>query len=464
MKSRMNTILATGLLTFMMSCAHTVKPVAISPTSDAATEISMHSTTMEEAYTAQVDVLAPDTFQKARKYFNEAKADQKDNESKVEVFEALGYSKSYLQKATAEAQKVQTMMKDILDARAMAITAGARKNPETLARVDKKFTSITDNDKITMNSEEIRSLQSDYLALELTSMKENYLGHVTKLMKEAKTKNADTITPKGWETAQEKFNAAEKLIETDRHNSALITPAVTQATISAQRVLGLLQAEKKSRNQSPEQRAVSMEAKDIALTNSDNAKSVVIANSAKKDQTIALQEKTLEQKDETISDQETVLASSAEENREMKAHEMDEQAVKAAAARFDSSEADVYRQDGLLIIRLKSMNFASGRSDLPASSLAVLAKVKDVIEGFGPGQVTVEGHTDGVGAAKLNQKLSENRAESVMKYFNSDDFRGTHSVSFVGYGYSKPLGTNKTKEGRTQNRRVDILIKPNQAI
>ena len=90
--------------------------------------------------------------------------------------------------------------------------------------------------------------------------------------------------------------------------------------------------------------------------------------------------------------------------------------------------------------------------------------MKDVIQGFGPGQVTVEGHTDAVGAARINQKLSENRAESVMKYFNSDSFRDTHSVNFVGYGYSKPLGTNKTKEGRSQNRRVDIVIKPTQAI
>ncbi len=464
MKSRINTVLATGLLTFMMSCAHSVKPVAISSTSDAGSEISMHNTTMEEAYTAQVDVLAPETFQKARKYFNEAKADHKDHEPKAEVFEALGYSKSYLQAATIEAQKVQPLLKDVLEARAMSIQAGARKNPETLSKVDKKLTSFTDDDKVVLTSEVIRSLQSEYLALELTSIKQNYLGDVSKMLKEAGEKNADTITPKGWETAQQKYNAAEKLIETDRHSAGLITPVVTEARVSAQRVLGLLQAEKKSRNQSPEQRAVSMEAKDIALQNSDAAKSVVIANSMKKDQTIAQQDKTLEQKDETISDQEAVLASSAEENKELKAHEMDEAAVKTAAARFDSSEADVYRQDGLLIIRLKSMNFASGRSDLPASSLGVLAKVKDVIKGFGPGQVTVEGHTDGMGTAKINQKLSENRAESVMKYFNSDDFRDTHSVSFKGYGYSKPLGTNKTSAGRSQNRRVDIVIKPIQAI
>jgi outer membrane protein OmpA-like peptidoglycan-associated protein len=75
-------------------------------------------------------------------------------------------------------------------------------------------------------------------------------------------------------------------------------------------------------------------------------------------------------------------------------------------------------------------------------------------------KVEIGGHTDGVGAEKANQKLSEKRALSAKKYiqdkFNIPDNR----LIVKGYGSTKPVADNKTQEGRSKNRRVEFKVIP----
>ena len=71
----------------------------------------------------------------------------------------------------------------------------------------------------------------------------------------------------------------------------------------------------------------------------------------------------------------------------------------------------------------------------------------------------VEGHTDSTGSPGKNQELSQERAQAVASYFQSNGME-SGKVEAVGYGFKKPLTSNKTKAGRAQNRRVDIIITP----
>lgn len=70
--------------------------------------------------------------------------------------------------------------------------------------------------------------------------------------------------------------------------------------------------------------------------------------------------------------------------------------------------------------------------------------------------VTVEGHTDSVGTDAYNQKLSERRANAVVKYLVNTVGIPADKLSAVGYGESRPAATNDTAEGRAQNRRVEF--------
>jgi OOP family OmpA-OmpF porin len=72
--------------------------------------------------------------------------------------------------------------------------------------------------------------------------------------------------------------------------------------------------------------------------------------------------------------------------------------------------------------------------------------------------VIATGHTDNVGTDAYNQKLSERRAAAVKEYLVSKGIPAA-KVTTLGKGESQPVATNKTKEGRQKNRRVDIEFK-----
>ena len=73
--------------------------------------------------------------------------------------------------------------------------------------------------------------------------------------------------------------------------------------------------------------------------------------------------------------------------------------------------------------------------------------------------VEVAGHTDDTGADTYNQALSERRAGSVASYLQA---QGVQPVRFlvVGYGETRPIASNSTEGGRSQNRRVEITLVP----
>ena len=72
--------------------------------------------------------------------------------------------------------------------------------------------------------------------------------------------------------------------------------------------------------------------------------------------------------------------------------------------------------------------------------------------------VKVEGHTDNIGTQEYNQDLSERRAKSVANYLINKGV-DNNRVTTEGFGFSKPIASNKTKEGRAQNRRTELIFK-----
>ena len=72
--------------------------------------------------------------------------------------------------------------------------------------------------------------------------------------------------------------------------------------------------------------------------------------------------------------------------------------------------------------------------------------------------VIATGHTDSIGTEQYNQRLSERRAEAVKQYMVSKGIPAS-KITTIGKGETQPVATNKTKEGRQKNRRVDIEFK-----
>ena len=115
----------------------------------------------------------------------------------------------------------------------------------------------------------------------------------------------------------------------------------------------------------------------------------------------------------------------------------------------------VHRVDSRGCWVLAGVKFDTGKSDIKTEYYPMLNEVVALLQKNKSIQVVVEGHTDNVGSAKLNQTLSENRAKSVMNFLISSGIAGSR-LSSRGYGFSRPAATNDTAAGRQLNRRVEL--------
>ncbi|WP_375325806.1 OmpA family protein [Flagellimonas sp. GZD32] len=107
----------------------------------------------------------------------------------------------------------------------------------------------------------------------------------------------------------------------------------------------------------------------------------------------------------------------------------------------------------------RTILFDTGKSSIKAESTSVMVDIIQILNEYPTSKFTVEGHTDSVGSESLNQKLSEERANSV-RDFLIDKGIGADRLTAIGYGEAKPIATNNTRAGRAENRRVEInLIK-----
>jgi len=110
-----------------------------------------------------------------------------------------------------------------------------------------------------------------------------------------------------------------------------------------------------------------------------------------------------------------------------------------------------------LIVNMSDVLFDTGKYTLRPVAREKLAKVAGIISGHPGLRLDVEGHTDSVGNDEYNQRLSEQRGESVRDYLTQEGM-ASGSVSTKGFGKTHPVATNETAEGRQLNRRVELVI------
>ena len=128
---------------------------------------------------------------------------------------------------------------------------------------------------------------------------------------------------------------------------------------------------------------------------------------------------------------------------------------------FRTSEARVFREGNNIILRLVGLTFDSGDAQIRRQSFDLLNKVEKAIDVFPRSELIIEGHTDSHGGDLSNQKLSQQRAESVQQYMINAMRIPTYRLIATGYGETRPVASNETQSGRARNRRIDIVIRPN---
>jgi outer membrane protein OmpA-like peptidoglycan-associated protein len=138
-----------------------------------------------------------------------------------------------------------------------------------------------------------------------------------------------------------------------------------------------------------------------------------------------------------------------------------QQAAAAAASKAEAVDASTKRLVYEVVISEDQGGFKFGSAELPEEVRARIDQVIAQLKAEPKGNfVEIEGHTDSSGDKMVNQRIGEMRAEAVKRYLYEAHQVPLHKMNVISYGEEKPVSpeSNRTREGRAQNRRVVIKI------
>ena len=144
-------------------------------------------------------------------------------------------------------------------------------------------------------------------------------------------------------------------------------------------------------------------------------------------------------------------------------HQMDKKAAELAALE-DAQVETVTDVNGLKAIKVtfdSGILFDFNKSSLKAEAKASLDKFAAEMADLSETNINVYGHTDNVGSAAANKKVSQQRADAVAKYLHKKGIANDRMLA-EGLSYDFPVADNDTEAGRAQNRRVEIYISANE--
>ncbi|HSL88144.1 MAG TPA: OmpA family protein, partial [Ignavibacteriaceae bacterium] len=116
-------------------------------------------------------------------------------------------------------------------------------------------------------------------------------------------------------------------------------------------------------------------------------------------------------------------------------------------------EDDIVKMDVPIV--LEGITFATNKSDITPESEQILMQALKTLQTYPEISVEIGGHTDDVGSATSNQKLSERRADAVKGWLVSKGISADR-ITAVGYGEDKPRVANNSAENRRLNRRIEF--------
>jgi len=429
----------------------------------------------------QVNVLSPTWYAKAEGSYIEAKDDLEKGKELSDIRKYVNKAETQLQKAEEMAKISRTTLGEVIEARNKARVAGATDLGKDYVAAENRFLNLTqaiENNDLRYAQNNQKTLANVFRQLEIRAIKEKTIGEVRTLIDRAEKSGAKKITPKSFALAQEKLKEADEFITENPYDKDIMKKKADEALFMAKRLHPIMDQSRKIKPMSPEHVALWMEEILHKMTRKMSAPDM-------RDQDFEVQVENILGSIGTLqSDHDFMMAKVNSQQEQMdllnqRIGLLDKQTRRGQAEKerlaaekqfnqrynevqtfFDSDEAEVYKQENQLVIRLKAIKFPVGQSVLMPGTYTLLTKVQRAIRTFGEPRVVVEGHTDSTGSDEVNEYLSQQRAEAVMEYLIANKTLPSNKIMAVGYGSVRPLASNKTSEGRAINRRIDVVITP----
>jgi outer membrane protein OmpA-like peptidoglycan-associated protein len=424
-------------------------------------EISIFQSRLNEDRVNDLIDLAPVGFAAAQSILSEAIAfGQKRNDHQV-ALKVIELNR-VLDKAEANATRSKRLMREVLEARQLAIAVGAdtmmKERFEQLdAKLRKASTQVELGDIEGAKKWRPEMLQG-YSDIELDALKQDATENARYDITRATENEADDYAPKTLKLALEELALSVAVLETNRTEREKAKNHALQASKLAKRSVEITEMIKdfKRRDYTMEE-IILWYQKQISLINEPTGEElpfdqpnheVVTVLRAKLVNYAEMQQAELA----TRMDLQSRLEAVERENREA------QERFDRIQGLFSSVEANVYRQGHNVLLELRAFNFPSGRTDIQSENFALLDKIVSAIKSFPSPDVVVSGHTDSMGGAKANLELSQRRAETVASFLEKVGGVDRNQLTVIGYGESRPVANNETAQGRKSNRRIEVLI------
>ena len=151
------------------------------------------------------------------------------------------------------------------------------------------------------------------------------------------------------------------------------------------------------------------------------------------------------------------LAEVSTQQAELARQEADLASQEADTLRRQLENMQLRRTESGVVLTLGDVLFNTGETQLRDAARANLDEVVDLLQSEPDKLIRIEGHTDSIGAADTNRQLSERRAQAVMDALVDQGVEADR-MSVLGLGEDFPIATNDTPDGRSKNRRVDVIL------
>lgn len=467
-----------------MLCAMAVH--AQSPTSDAFVEATLWQ---ERAETAGAPLLSPDAYQRGIAGIEKARRDAAAGRDAERIQRQLDEARERLASSLEQAQRARASFADVLEAREAAQQADAfRFAADRWVKAEQLFNDAARRlEKGAQDDARERGAEAEaaYRDAQLQSIRTQYLAETWRLLAEAQEARADRYAPRTLANAQALLARAERELAANLERPEAAGEAIAMATSEARHALELARVGDSVRrgDRTLEDVLLSLESGIVAMAEAAGLSADLGEPHAALTAGLAREFRDLRTRADAnardLADRDRQIAGLEDEIRDLteqlggtvaqrdklvmtlEAQARVREQFDQLARQFAPEEATVLRDGDSVIIRLIGLNFATGSARLRPSSAPLLGKLEQAVTVFPSASIVVEGHTDSSGSEQANQRLSEERARTVTRFLIDEGGLSAQRIQSIGYGAARPVANNATAEGRAQNRRIDVVVRPN---
>ena len=433
---------------------------------------------------AGAPLLAPRTWEQANALFGQA-LKAADEQQRIDL---QSDTNQRYQQAIDLSAAATTALASAIEARnAAQLVNASRLASDDWLPAEKKFSdavqAMESGKAGTAEKRQVQATQGFRIA-ELNAIRTLILGEVWRLLAEADQKRTEKYAPVTLSKAVALTDRANAMLIENRYDTREPTLLAEQAAREAKHAIFVSATVQSIRNDEQtveafilgwekrltdiaETAGVDADFSEGAATTIRKIKEQIVANDQQLEQT----ERDLRERDaliigleDEIRDLDERLAG-VSSDRSSLIRKVEQQArlqeqYEQVEALFSDDEAEVLQNGDTIVLRLIGLSFAPNSAKLNSAAQKLLAKTEKAINIYPQCTMTVEGHTDAQGGAEPNLQLSDQRAQAVRSYLTDVLRIPGFRVTAQGYGDTRPIANNKTPEGRTRNRRIDLIITP----